>query len=101
MSILRGEYLPSHHDAHPQSFLGRTELPSAAQDSCHKLPLVYEAGAMPVIALTILLTLIVEAVGGGSFILALFLQSLLDISAAFPLLGADGSVTALTVSAIN
>ena len=56
---------------------------------------------MPVIALTILLTLIVEAVGGGSFILALFLQSLLDISAAFPLLGADGSVTALTVSAIN
>ena len=51
---------------------------------------------MHVIALTILLALIFAGVGGGSFILARRLLSLLDISAASLLLGADGSVAALT-----
>ena len=61
----------------------------------------YEAGAMPVIASIILLALIVGAVGGGGVILARRFMSLLDISAASSLLGADGSVAALTESAIH
>ena len=44
---------------------------------------------MPVIASIILLALIVAAVGEGGLMLALRLRSLLDISAASLLLGAD------------
>ena len=45
-------------------FLGRTELPAAAQDSLQAevLPLAYKAGAMPVIAFIILFALIVAVV---------------------------------------
>ena len=56
---------------------------------------------MPVIASIIFLALIVAAVGGGGLILARRLRLLLDIAAASFLLDADGSVAALTVSAIS
>ena len=57
--------------------------------------------SVPFIAPIILLALIVAAVGGGGLILALRLQLLLDISADSPSLSANGSVAALTVSAIR
>ena len=56
---------------------------------------------MLVIASIILLALIVAVVSVGCLILALQLRSLLDISTASQLLGADDSVSALTVSAIS
>ena len=57
-------------------FLAGQSFPSAARTAVTKrggsfiLPRAYAAGAMLVIALTILLALIIAAVGGGSFILA-------------------------------
>ena len=69
--------------------------------SAQALARAYEAGAMSVIASIILLALIVAAVSGGCLILARRFMSLLDISAASSLLVADGSVAALTESAIR
>ena len=88
-------------DAPPRRFLGRTELPAAAQDRRHEaLARAYEARAMLVIVSIILLALIVAAVGRGGLTLAWRLRSLLDIAAISSLLGADSSIAALT-SAIN
>ena len=72
-------------DAPPRRFLGRTELPAAAQDRRHEaLARAYEARAMLVIVSIILLALIVAAVGRGGLILAWRLRSLLDIAAVSP-----------------
>ena len=57
--------------------------------------------SVPFIASIILLALIVAAVGGGGLVLARRFQSRRNIPAASPSLGADGSVAALTVSAIR
>ena len=68
---------------------------SALRDGC----LGAAAGsALPVIAAIVLLVLIVAAVDGGGLILTLRCQSRLYISAESHSLGADGSVSAVTVS---
>ena len=75
-----GEYL--QFDLPRWRLLGRTELSAAVQDCHHEARRRAYTGAMHVIASIILLALIV-----GGLILARRLRSLLDISAASPLLG--------------
>ena len=57
--------------------------------------------SVPFIASIILLAPIVAAVGGGGLVLVLRFRSRRNISPASPSLGVDGSVAALTVSAIR
>ena len=79
----------------------RGEGPPSRSTEALLLPQAYETGSMLVIASTILHSLVVAAVGGGGLILLQCLRSRIDILAASPLLGSDGSVAALSVSAIS
>ena len=92
-------------DAPPQRFLGRMAPASSARGSTSALrdsgPGAAAGNSVPFIASIVLLGIIVAAVGGGGLVLARRFQSRCSISAASPSLGADGSVAALTVSAIR
>ena len=92
-------------DAPPRRFLGRMAPASSARGGASALrdsgPGAAAGNSVPFIASIILLGIIVAAVGGGGLVLARRFQSRRNISAASPSLGADGSVPALTVSAIR
>ena len=92
-------------DTPPLRFLGRMAPAlsarggaSALSDGC---PGAAAGSSVPFIASVILLALIVAAVGGGGLVLVRRFQSRRNILSASPSLGADGSVAALTVSAIR
>ena len=92
-------------DAPPLRFLGKMAPASSAWGGATALrdggPGAAAGSSVPFIASIILLALIVAAVGGGGLVLARRFQSRRNIPAASPSLGADGSVAALTVSAIR
>ena len=94
-------------DAPPLRFLARMAPASSARGGASALrdgdPGAAAGSSVPFIAsiIMILLALIFAAVGGGGLVLVRRFQSRRNISAASPSLGANGSVAALTVSAIR